>query len=219
MLFRSIYISHRLEELTRIADYVSVLRDGKMQNSARMADVDVPWIIDQMVGKTTMPPQRSEKLTVIELDRDLVGLAPVKQRIRDIAALLVIDRLRLAHGLQAQQGQQQQAQHQIAPLPAQLAQIEQQLNALQNAHQQTQQQRDHIAKQLIALNQQKTETEKQLAVSQSTIRHHEQQQQRDEVFADQKRCECDRRHQHGRGADTGSAVGANRGRLVCFHGA
>jgi len=34
-----------------------------------------------------------------ELERDLVGLAPVKQRIRDIAALLVIDRLRLAHGL------------------------------------------------------------------------------------------------------------------------
>ncbi|WP_238344076.1 CbbX protein [Ramlibacter lithotrophicus] len=30
-----------------------------------------------------------------ELDRDLVGLAPVKSRIRDIAALLVIDKLRL----------------------------------------------------------------------------------------------------------------------------
>jgi probable Rubsico expression protein CbbX len=39
-----------------------------------------------------------------ELDRDLVGLAPVKQRIRDIAALLVVDRLRLAHGLQATSG-------------------------------------------------------------------------------------------------------------------
>ena len=37
-----------------------------------------------------------------ELDRDLIGLAPVKQRIRDIAALLVVDKLRLAHGLQAQ---------------------------------------------------------------------------------------------------------------------
>jgi probable Rubsico expression protein CbbX len=37
-----------------------------------------------------------------ELDRDLVGLAPVKARIRDIAALLVIDRLRLNVGLQAQ---------------------------------------------------------------------------------------------------------------------
>ncbi len=29
-----------------------------------------------------------------ELDRDLVGLVPVKSRIRDIAALLLIDRLR-----------------------------------------------------------------------------------------------------------------------------
>jgi len=37
-----------------------------------------------------------------ELDRDLVGLAPVKARIRDIAALLVIDRLRMNQGLQAQ---------------------------------------------------------------------------------------------------------------------
>ncbi|MBN8261417.1 MAG: CbbX protein [Xanthomonadales bacterium] len=37
-----------------------------------------------------------------ELDRELVGLQPVKQRIRDIAALLVIDRLRLAQGLAAQ---------------------------------------------------------------------------------------------------------------------
>ncbi|MGY0197275.1 CbbX protein [Leptothrix sp. BB-4] len=36
------------------------------------------------------------------LDRDLVGLAPVKQRIRDIAALLVIDRLRRNLGLAAQ---------------------------------------------------------------------------------------------------------------------
>jgi len=37
-----------------------------------------------------------------ELDRDLIGLAPVKQRIRDIAALLVIDKLRLNLGLTAQ---------------------------------------------------------------------------------------------------------------------
>ena len=37
-----------------------------------------------------------------ELDRDLIGLVPVKTRIRDIAALLVIDKLRAAHGLAAQ---------------------------------------------------------------------------------------------------------------------
>ena len=36
-----------------------------------------------------------------ELDRDLIGLAPIKQRIRDIAALLVIDKLRANLGLQA----------------------------------------------------------------------------------------------------------------------
>jgi probable Rubsico expression protein CbbX len=36
-----------------------------------------------------------------ELERDLIGLAPVKGRIRDIAALLVIDKLRANMGLQA----------------------------------------------------------------------------------------------------------------------
>jgi probable Rubsico expression protein CbbX len=34
-----------------------------------------------------------------ELERDLIGLAPVKSRVRDIAALLVIDKLRMAAGL------------------------------------------------------------------------------------------------------------------------
>jgi probable Rubsico expression protein CbbX len=37
-----------------------------------------------------------------ELDRDLIGLLPVKQRVRDIAALLVIDKLRASLGVQAQ---------------------------------------------------------------------------------------------------------------------
>jgi probable Rubsico expression protein CbbX len=36
-----------------------------------------------------------------ELERDLVGLRPVKSRIRDIAALLVVDKLRIHAGLQA----------------------------------------------------------------------------------------------------------------------
>ncbi|MBI5718067.1 MAG: CbbX protein [Burkholderiales bacterium] len=47
--------------------------------------------------------RESQVETVLaELDTDLVGLVPVKQRIRDIAALLVIDKLRLNLGLQAQ---------------------------------------------------------------------------------------------------------------------
>ena len=35
------------------------------------------------------------------LDRELIGLAPVKQRIADIAALLLVDKLRAEHGLSA----------------------------------------------------------------------------------------------------------------------
>src|SRR5499427_273504 len=46
--------------------------------------------------------QSQVESVIEELERDLVGLAPVKQRIRDIAALLVIDKLRVARGLQAQ---------------------------------------------------------------------------------------------------------------------
>jgi len=37
-----------------------------------------------------------------ELDRDLIGLVPVKQRVRDVAALLVIDKLRASLGVEAQ---------------------------------------------------------------------------------------------------------------------
>jgi probable Rubsico expression protein CbbX len=46
-----------------------------------------------------------------ELEQDLVGLVPVKQRIRDIAALLVIDKLRLNLGLQASNGQNAPSLH------------------------------------------------------------------------------------------------------------
>ncbi len=46
--------------------------------------------------------QTQADAVIEELDRDLIGLAPVKARIRDIAALLVIDRLRINLGLTAQ---------------------------------------------------------------------------------------------------------------------
>ncbi len=46
---------------------------------------------------------QSQVLSVMdELERDLIGLAPVKQRVRDIAALLVIDKLRANMGLAAE---------------------------------------------------------------------------------------------------------------------
>lgn len=46
-----VYISHRLEELMRIGDYVTILRDGKVVSEAETKDIDVPWIVKNMVGK------------------------------------------------------------------------------------------------------------------------------------------------------------------------
>ena len=54
----------------------------------------------QTVAEVLADSQVQTVLT--ELDEGLVGLAPVKQRVRDIAALLVIDRLRKNRGLAAQ---------------------------------------------------------------------------------------------------------------------
>jgi erythritol transport system ATP-binding protein len=46
-----VYISHKLEEVLRIGDHVTVLRDGRIVAQAEVADVDVPWIVEKMVGR------------------------------------------------------------------------------------------------------------------------------------------------------------------------
>ena len=45
-----VYISHRLEELIRIGDYITVLRDGEVTGTRSMDGVDVPWIVEAMIG-------------------------------------------------------------------------------------------------------------------------------------------------------------------------
>jgi probable Rubsico expression protein CbbX len=66
------------------------------QTSAAAGTESTPRTIAQVL-------QDSQVESVMDaLDTDLIGLAPVKARIRDIAALLVIDRLRALHGLTAQ---------------------------------------------------------------------------------------------------------------------
>lgn len=45
-----IYISHRLEEIVEIGDYIEVLRDGKHVAEAAIKDINVNWIIRSMVG-------------------------------------------------------------------------------------------------------------------------------------------------------------------------
>jgi erythritol transport system ATP-binding protein len=56
-----IYISHRLEELITIGDYITVLRDGNLQQEKPMGDIDVPWIIEQMVGEASIESVQTAK--------------------------------------------------------------------------------------------------------------------------------------------------------------
>lgn len=48
-----VYISHRLEELIRIGDYITVLRDGVVTGSRSMEGVDIPWIVTNMIGSAS----------------------------------------------------------------------------------------------------------------------------------------------------------------------
>ena len=54
-----VYISHRLEEIMQIGDYVTVLRDGKLVDSAAVEDIDISWIVQKMVGKGKSYPKRA----------------------------------------------------------------------------------------------------------------------------------------------------------------
>ncbi len=48
-----VYISHRLEEIMEIGDHVTILRDGKYVADADVKDIDLSWIVENMVGKNT----------------------------------------------------------------------------------------------------------------------------------------------------------------------
>jgi len=45
-----VYISHRLEELMRIGDYITVLKDGQITGHAMIKDIDTRWIVRSMIG-------------------------------------------------------------------------------------------------------------------------------------------------------------------------
>lgn len=48
-----VYISHRLEEIMQIGDHVTILRDGKYVADAEIKDIELSWIVENMVGKNT----------------------------------------------------------------------------------------------------------------------------------------------------------------------
>ncbi len=70
-----IYISHRLDELPRIADRVTALRDGAHVGTRPMAEVDRPALIRMMVGRDlgSVFPKRAVDPGAIALEAEGVG--------------------------------------------------------------------------------------------------------------------------------------------------
>ncbi|MEP6502458.1 MAG: sugar ABC transporter ATP-binding protein [Betaproteobacteria bacterium] len=68
-----VYISHRMDELQRIADRVTVMRDGRTIATLAMADTSVDAIIGMMVGRALAqdlrgtPPDTSASETALEV--------------------------------------------------------------------------------------------------------------------------------------------------------
>ncbi len=78
-----IYISHRLEELQRIADRITVLRDGRMIATHQSSAVKIPQLVREMVGR-----ELSEAVTRRDSRTDEVALRVVGlragDRVRDV---------------------------------------------------------------------------------------------------------------------------------------
>ena len=65
-------------------------------------DAGSPEAVDDAVDLNALYEKSSIGAIMEELDRDLVGLKPVKTRIREIAALLLVERARRSLGMQAE---------------------------------------------------------------------------------------------------------------------
>ena len=80
-----IYISHRLEELPRIADRVSALRDGAMVGTRVMAEVDRAGLIRLMVGRNlaSVFPKRAIEAGPVVLR--VAGLGCAGLGVRDVS--------------------------------------------------------------------------------------------------------------------------------------
>jgi ribose transport system ATP-binding protein len=72
-----IYISHRMDELKRLADRVTVLRDGHYIGSLEKSEISIPKIIEMMVGRVIDEGTRpaSQDFTAQPVVLDVKGLS------------------------------------------------------------------------------------------------------------------------------------------------
>ena len=103
-----VYISHRLEEISAIADRVTVLRDGQTIATRRMAEVDRGALIGMMVGReisAVFPkrsvPLRGEGIELRRVSNRAAGLRDISFSVRSgeilgVAGLVGSGRTQLA---------------------------------------------------------------------------------------------------------------------------
>ncbi len=81
-----VYISHRMDELRRLADRVTVLRDGQYIGSLETDEISIPRILEMMVGRAidegTRPTPRDHASAPVVLD--VVGLS-TRQLLKDVS--------------------------------------------------------------------------------------------------------------------------------------
>ncbi len=80
-----IYISHRLEELPRIADRVTVLRDGCSIDTRNIADVDRSALIQMMVGRDLSAVFPKREVPIGETVLAARGLCSEEGGIKDVS--------------------------------------------------------------------------------------------------------------------------------------
>jgi ribose transport system ATP-binding protein len=80
-----IYISHRLEELAKITDRITVLRDGEYVNTLNTPETSIPEVISLMVGRKVEQDLRPENRNIgSEVVLRVEGLSD-RQLLRDIS--------------------------------------------------------------------------------------------------------------------------------------
>jgi ribose transport system ATP-binding protein len=119
-----IYISHRMEELKRLADRVSVLRDGKHIGTLTKKEINVPKIIEMMVGRSidesARPAHKSFEKEPVVLS--VKGLS-TKRLLRDVSFELHRGEILAFSGLMGS-GRTETARALIGADPSTNAQIE-----------------------------------------------------------------------------------------------
>jgi ribose transport system ATP-binding protein len=72
-----LYISHRLAEIYRIADEVTILRDGRLIKTAMVADIDKVELVNRMVGRdlSDIYPAKAEASAIGEEILEVKGLS------------------------------------------------------------------------------------------------------------------------------------------------